>query len=257
MRRRPPRLCRACLALLAGVGLVAPAAAQECAPWPGEPARLLADSSEDAWIARWRELRIAELCQRARSLEEAAPVESHLLWRRVGCLDPWNQEARAGAERTRPLRVHRPPLVALAAPPAPADPWQGLAAPLPLAAPAPVAKPDPAASGAARERRLALIGGLLVAAESLLRAERYDEAAETASHARRSLASLPEGADLHAPRLRLEVLSARAALAQGREATARAYLAAALALDPDFEPDPAQASPALRRALRAAAESAP
>ena len=87
-----------CLALLSVLGTAslgalgpAPAVADECDPWPGEPVPLPRRDSRDPIAARWAELRSQELSQRAGALERGATVESHLLWRRVLCLDPASQ----------------------------------------------------------------------------------------------------------------------------------------------------------------------
>jgi hypothetical protein len=215
----------------------APAAAQECAPWPGEPPRLSAHPGEDPLHARWRALRLEDLARRARSLEQVAPVEAHLLWRRSLCLDPWDEAARRGAQRTHPLRIHRPPIAEQAAPATPADAWQGLGAPLAAASATASEAPSAPADDPARARHLTLVGGLLAGAKSLLDSARYAEALETAGRARERLAALPAGDDLLAPRGRAEELCARAELALGRADAARAHLAAALALDPHFTPE--------------------
>jgi hypothetical protein len=70
--------------------------------------------------------------------------------------------------------------------------------------------------------------------------------------ARAGLAALPSGRDLHASRLRLEVVAATAEAASGRNDEARACLARVLALDPGFRFDPSTTSPKLVRLLDAA-----
>lgn len=230
-------------------GLAAPGGAQECAPWPGEPARLSAHPGELPAVARWRELRTAELSARARRLEVRAPVEAHLLWRRVLCFDAWNEEARRGSERTRPLRIQRPALGVVGAEeggPRPAPRTVAVVAPEAAREVPPAGPPEPAA----RVRRLAIIEGLLASADALAREARFEEALATLSHARRSLDGMGAGEALRAPRARLELLAATAQLGLGREAEARRHLEAALAADPEIAPDGASRSPELVRALR-------
>jgi hypothetical protein len=86
----------------------APARAAECAPWPGEPRPLPRVGEGDRLLMRWAELRAEELAQQAEALEASDPIEANRVWRHVLCLDPGHEPARRGAERTQPLRVHRP-----------------------------------------------------------------------------------------------------------------------------------------------------
>lgn len=229
-----------------------PSAAEECAPWPGEPARLSAHRGEAASSRRWRALRIEELSRRAAGLESLAPIESHLLWRRVLCLDPWNAEAKAGEERSRPLRVHRPRAAAAGLRTAPRDPWSGLSAPVSVAGSKRVASVAPRreVSESAQSRRLDLVEGLLFAVDSLLRSARYQEALDSLIHARSSLDQLPDDAGADDTRARMEVLAATAQLGLGREEAARERLLRALAADPALALDPATTSADLMRVMR-------
>ena len=105
---------------------------ESCAAWPGEPAPLPRISDSDPVLARWAELRAAELTRHAEVAEPSDRPEGHRLWRRVLCLDPGSQAAQRGLARSHPVRVHRPAI--LSAPPATPgealDPWRTLGAPL-------------------------------------------------------------------------------------------------------------------------------
>ncbi len=125
--------------LVLGAGGLESSAEEPCAPWPGEPAPLPRISDSDPVLARWAELRAAELTRHAELAETTDRPESHRLWRRVLCLDPRSKPARSGLARSHPVRVHRPAI--LSAPPATPgetlDPWRTLGAPLVVTGEAP------------------------------------------------------------------------------------------------------------------------
>ena len=118
--------------LVLGAGGLESSAEEPCAAWPGEPAPLPRSYDSDPVLARWAELRAAELTRHAELTESTDRPESHRLWRRVLCLDPRSKLARQGLARSHPVRVHRPPI--LSAPPATPgetlDPWHELGAAL-------------------------------------------------------------------------------------------------------------------------------
>jgi hypothetical protein len=242
-----------------------PDEADRCVPWSGEPTPLARVDAEDSGRARWAELRVTELVQRAQLAEPTASVESYRLWRRVLCFDPENELAWRGLARTRPVRVYRPE-IGWGAPARPAastvDPWGALAAPVRVARPqprvveeAPVQEEPPPV--------LARVEGLLRESEASLKAAHFEEALGRAGEARRELdAAGAAGAreDARALRARLEVLSAIAQVALGDDAAARGSFGRALAAQPGLELDPGRTSPKVMRALegaRAAAETAP
>lgn len=241
-------------------------AADECAAWPGEPDPLPTLADADPVRARWAELRVAELTQRARTLEGAAIVESYLLWRRVLCLSPGSLEARLGAARMRPIRIHRPPVISAQPGPLPAsaegapgdDPWVILAAPVALAPPR--SADDEADRLERRERILADIEARLDDAEALLRQAQFEAALAGARDVRGRLDAMRRAEDLRAPGVRVELLAATAQIALGDDAGASESLVRAVSLQPDLALDPRYTSPKVLRALeaaRAAAEPQP
>jgi hypothetical protein len=229
-----------------------PAIADECAPWPGEPDPLPTLDDPDPLRARWAQLRVVELTERADIREEASPIEAYLFWRRVLCLQPGSFEARLGASRTRPIRIHRPAVVLRDAGGEQVlrpddDPWIALSAPIPVARTA--AAPDAADRAAARQRLLAAIDAQLDDGEHRLRQARFGAALEAAAEVRRRLDRMRAGEDLRQPWVRLEVLSATAQLALGDERAARESLARAIAWQPDLVLDPMKTPPKVIRAL--------
>jgi hypothetical protein len=229
-----------------------PAIADECAAWRGEPDPLPTVDDPDRLRARWAALRVSELAERAKSREEAATIEAYLLWRRVLCLQPGSLEARLGAARSRPVRIHRPTVVlgdtggerALFPDD---DPWILLSEPIALGRAA--ASPDPGDQAAARRRLLAIIDAQLDEGEQRLRQARFGSALETAVRARGRLDHMRGGGDLRQRRVRLEVLSATAQLALGDEPAARESLARAIESQPDLVLDPMKTPPKVMRAL--------
>ena len=133
-RRCSARKARAlCLALLVlAVAGIASGADETCEAWPGEPTPLPSVSDSDPVLARWAELRVAELTHHAELSETGDRPESQRLWRRVRCLDPRSEAAERGLARSHSVRVHRPALVRT--PPVAAgealDPWSALGEPL-------------------------------------------------------------------------------------------------------------------------------
>lgn len=248
-------LCRRALPSLLCVVLAGAAAAEECAPWAGEPDPLPSRGAEDPLLERWATLRAGELAERARAAEGREALAAYVLWRRVRCLDPANEEAARASERMRPLRLHRPEIApAWRVREAPvAGPWEGLDAPI---APRPAhALRDaraPARLVQERQRELARVETLLGEADEHLRTARFERVLAVAGRARDRLDALGTGGDLRDPRLRLEVLAATASVALGQEDAARAALGRALAIDPRFELDATTTSPKVLRALDAA-----
>lgn len=283
--RRRSALAAWLLATTLLCGTVTRALAEEpCQPWPGEPTPLPTTAETDPALARWSELRVAELVARAQVAEARDPVESHRLWSRVLCIDSANELAWRGVDRTRLVRVYRPGVGwgwgrARAA--AVADPWEGLAvtisvprpaspsaAPPRPAPPRTVAAPAPAGegrdSGAAervRQRQQAALAEaqrMAASAESSLREARFEQALARADDARRLLDGLPGDELGSSLRARVEVLSATAHIALGDQDAARRSFSRALASDPGLRLDPMKTSPKVMQALNdARSEGAP
>jgi hypothetical protein len=236
-----------------------PAQASECAPWPGEPDPLPRVGEGDRLLMRWAELRAVELAQHAQALEASAPIQANRVWRHLLCLDPGDEAARSGAQRTQPLRVHRPEVLvgseAAQNPidPSDTDPWRVLDAPVRLAGRAPAdsyggtVAARPQGGGSLRE-----IERWLTTAEGQVEAARFEEALATSARARAGLDGLQPGPQVARNRLRVELIEATAEAARGRDAEARACFARVLALDPAFALDARTTSPKLIRLLDAA-----
>jgi hypothetical protein len=233
-----------------------PAQASDCAPWPGEPDPLPRVGEGDRLLVRWAELRAAELSRYAESLEASAPIEANRVWRHLLCLDPGDETARSGVQRTQPLRVHRPEILVGSQPAEPfadTDSWSSLDAPVLLAARAPARlRGEPGDVRPQRGGSLRQIERWLAEAEEQVEAARFEEALETSAKARASLAGLPPGQQVSRNRLRVELVDATAEAARGRDAEARACFARVLALDPAFALDARTTSPKLIRLLDAA-----
>jgi hypothetical protein len=242
---------------------VSRAGADTCADGPPGPDPALARDGADPLRARWAALQMDQLARDARALEANDPIRAYLLWRRLRCFDPDDPEANAGVARTRPVRVYRPAVV-------PSDrwvravhfngddPWLDLAVAIPAGEPAPAQ--DSAQRSAERRRLVAVVALRLERAEEHLRQAHFHDALVAGEEARAGLDSMRRSDDLVAPHMRLAVLLATAQLALGDETAARASLARALTVDPDFSPDPERTPPKLMRsfeAVRASAESAP
>jgi hypothetical protein len=238
-----------------------PAGASDCAPWPGEPHPLPRVGEGDRLLVRWAELRAEELAQHALALEEGAPSQANRVWRHLLCLDPGDEAARRGVQRTQPLRVHRPEIRVGSAPAehpaaeprADTDAWSSLDAPVLLAARAPAPpRSELAAARLERDGSLRQIEDWLVTAEAQLAGARFEEALATSARARAGLDGMPPGPDVSGSRLRLELIEATAEAARGRDAEARACFTRVLALDPAFALDARTTSPKLMRLLDAA-----
>jgi len=264
-----PLMSRAWRRLLLLVVLVAPLAGaapgreDRCAPWPGEPTPLPRVDAADSGRARWAELRVAELVQRAQLAEPTAGVESYRLWRRVLCFDPENELAWRGLARTRPVRVYRPEVgwgSGGSAASSAVDPWGGLAAPVRVERWQPLVREE--APGEDGQRRdLARVEALLRESEKSLEEAHFEEALQRAGAARRELGTAGPGEgprDVRALRARLEVVAAIAEVALGDDAAARQSFGRALEAQPGLELDPGRTSPKVMRALdgaRSAAET--
>ena len=256
------------VALVAFVALLAagaaPGAADRCVPWPGELTPLPRVDDADPGRARWADLRVTELVQRAQLAEPTASVESYRLWRRVLCFEPENELAWRGLARTRPVRVYRPE-VGWGGDALPAsfsvDPWGALAAPIRMARPQPrVMEAKPAASEDPQRPADARATELLREGEASLRAAHFEEALGHTAAARRELDSAGTSAEERALRARLEVLAAIAQVALGDDEAARQSFGRALEAQPGLELDPGRTSPKVMRALegaRAAADVSP
>ncbi len=230
------------------------AAAPACAPWPGEPAPLPNAEGDDLVAARWAAFRAAELAGLAAEAELRSRALAHALWTHVACLDGRRPEVAGALERTRPVRVRRPPLATVRELPgrrgSAQDAARRLGDPVALVGlrdslPA-VSEGPPATSSLARAETAAS------EAESALREARFEDALARVERAR---AELPERRRLVPAKTRLEVVGATAALALGREDEARAGFGRALALDPSLELDRAAHSPKVYRLFRAVRES--
>lgn len=226
---------RIAIACAAAAGLANAAAADPCAPWPGEPSPLPRVDAADEMLQRWARLRVRELESAARALEATAPMRAHRLWRRVLCLDAANDAAAAGIARTPLVAVHEPVLVTRRTPDEVGDAWAGLSRPLEVHFPRPSPPepaPQPTADFAARLAEL----------EQRVKSARFEEALSDAVEVRRAAPGPGE-------RARVEVLAATAALALGRREEADVHLGLALAEQPDLALDPATTPPKVRRAL--------
>jgi hypothetical protein len=237
----------------------APAEADRCSPWAGEPTPLPRVDAADSARARWAELRVTELVERAQLAEPTASVESYRLWRRVLCFDPENKLAWRGLARTRPVRIYRPDVSwgQGAAPASSAvDPWGRLAAPVRMLRPQPRAVERAPAAGEDRRRRaLARVTELLREGEANLKAAHFEEALGRTEAARRELdaaGGAGNAGDVRALRARLEVLAAIAQVALGDDAAARRSFGRALEAQPGLELDPGRTSPKVMRALESA-----
>lgn len=242
-----------------------------CEAWPGEMSPLPRTSDEAPERARWARMRADELAALARPIESLARVDAHRVWAHVLCLDPDSADARAGLDRTTPVRVHRPRVTsgrasepshetttleqALAAlsseirvratPPAPpATASSAPAAPAASVAPSAPAPPPPPDFGAV-DRHLAEAG-------ARMREARFEEALAAAERARTALERSAGGDLARGRRAQAEGALAAAQVALGREADARASFGRALAADPGFRLDAKTTSPRVMRAFDAA-----
>ena len=188
-----------------------------CRAWPGEPNPLPRIDSPDPFLARWAQLRAQELARVASELEASDPREAYAAWEHLRCLDPAGELARPERERGGPslTDVARTPPVA--------------SAPVPRA-------PD-----------WSPIDLKLGAAEAQVRGARFQQALRTADQIRPQLASIDAAPGGILRRTQLEVLSATAQIALGRNQAARESFQRALAADPELELDAGSTSPKIRR----------
>jgi hypothetical protein len=226
-----------------------------CQPWPGEPIPLPTLDEVNPALARWSELRVAELVARAQLEEDRDPVESHRLWSRVLCFDPANELASRGVDRTRLVRVHRPTLRwGRARGGVVADPWEGLASS--VSVPRHVLAGEGQRAGPSalalqfRSAALAEAESMAASGESSLREARFEEALRRGADARRLLDALPDDEAGRSLRTRVEVLSATAQIALGDEDAARSSFTRALASDPELRLDPMKTSPKVIQMLQ-------
>jgi hypothetical protein len=247
------------------------AEAAACAAWPGEPSPLPSAGDADAFRAEWARLRSDELTRIATALELIDGVEAHRFWRHALCLEPSDEEALAGAERTRPSALHRPAVrgaggeaEAEASPASVASALAlvarrvtGTAAPAPRAERARAERPARAQGSACGTRstpcsELGRVDEGLARIEERILAARFRDALELAEPARARVRALDASAASQARRIRLEVLCATASVALGRDDDAREGFARVLALEPAFRLDPLRTPPKVQRALEAA-----
>ncbi len=224
------------------------APAKNCEAWPGEPSPLPAIADPDPVRAEWAQLRVKELAQWAHRAEKDDPLRARQMWRRVICLDPANDEALAGVQRSHAVTVHRPALVAEPQAAARAkDAWAALDAPLGLAI-------DTASVSreAESQREFRALRSEVGALEGQVRAAQFEQALAKAPALRARLARAPAGGTRTSLIAQAEVLTATAELALGRADAADASLRRALAVDPTLELDPAATPPKVLRALAAA-----
>jgi hypothetical protein len=186
-----------------------------CGAWPGEPNPLPRIDDPDPFLARWAELRAQELARMAAELEASDPREADETWEHLRCLDPAGDVARrergeGGATR----QAETPPV---ASPPRPRAPdWSA-------------------------------IDAKLRAAEALVRSAHFERALQAAGELRPELAPALDAPGAIPRRTELEVLSATAEIALGRERAARESFGRALAADPELELDAGTTSPKIRR----------
>jgi hypothetical protein len=266
-------------AALVSTPVLAQASDRVCAPWPGEFSPLPSVHDSDPLRARWAELRLAQLAERATSVESQDRLEAYRLWQRALCFDAWSETARDGAARTRPRAVvsrtadlahdlrDPVPVAAAPAPPVAAAPTPPVAAPTsPAAREATPQRVEKPAGGAERReakaeprRDWSAIDASLARAEALIRAARFDDALGLLHKASAKLGGESDPLPVRERRSRIEVLTATVLVAFGREGAARARLERALAAKPDLELDPTSTPPKLRRvfgAVQAAAGQA-
>jgi hypothetical protein len=239
---------RGALASLAASLVANAAPAKNCDAWPGEPSPLPSLADADPVRAEWASLRVKELAQWAKRAERDDPLRARQMWRRLICIDPSNDEALAGVQRSRAVTVHRPtlvdePQVATHA----KDPWAELDTPLGVATDATSATRQATSESELRELR-----GAVGAFEQKVRSAQFEQALATAPALRARLERAPAGGTRTSLIAQAEVLTATAELALGRSDAADASLRRALAADPALALDAATTAPKVLRALAAA-----
>jgi hypothetical protein len=226
----------------------------ECAAWPGEVEPLPSVESRSPALARWAELREAELARLARSLEAAAPVDAYRLWHHALCLDPGSDAARAGLVRTQPIAVRRVALSSASGSDERSEgPGQGSEDRSETSAPGSHEGSEVPAGTADRPTLDPTDIDLeLDEIDRMVAEARFLSALSVARSTRSALDERPSSEALRARRVRLEVLSATAEVALGRQADARASLLRALRAEPALRLDPATTSPKVLESLEAA-----
>jgi len=226
--------------------------------------------------ARFAHLRAEELAALALQLEPLAPGDAHRVWLHVACLDPQRDDAREGAERTSPVRVHTPEVVHQPGEVVPAaadlafafghldDPISVVlatrgadASAKPRATTSALASPTvrPQPRAAPSESPL-VADGLLDEAEGLVRQAHFEEALEKATKAREAVPPTGDPAALGKRRARADLIAGTAQVALGQDADARASFERAIKTDPSLRLDRASTSPKVVRAFDAARAAA-
>jgi hypothetical protein len=202
-------------AVLSVSASVAPAQRVVCAAWPGEPDPLPRIDDPDPFLARWAQLRVRELSGLVSELEGSDPSASTETWQHLRCLDPSGALASGAVEPA-------PAAVVAAIPPVETAPRS-------------------------RDPDWSPIDATLGAAEALVRDARFEQALQTAERIRPRLVSVENVPGANLRRTQLEVLSATAQIALGRDDAARESFERALAADPELELDARSTSPKIRR----------
>ena len=188
-----------------------------CRAWAGEPNPLPRIDNPDPFLARWAQLRVQELATLASELEATDPHQAYETREHLRCLDPAGELARPEPER-RGLGVTK------------------------VAMTPPVASPP-----RSRAPDWSSIDAKLGAAEAQVRGARFQQALRTADQIRPKLASIEDSSGAILRRAQLEVLSATALIALGRDEAARESFQRALVADPELELDAGTTSPKIRK----------
>jgi len=200
------------------------------------------ESSERASFAEHRAPRFVYVVQRGDMLSSIAPrlgTSVEALARANGIVDP--DRIAVGQRLTVPSdakwTISRPGR------PRPASAW---VPPVASAPPAPSEASEVA--GVASDRgRLVAVDGMIQDTEQRFRSARFEETLEEARKARSLLIPLRAQPGAAERRARIEVLSAMAEVALGRDAAARASFRRALAADPGLTLAPGEVSPKILR----------
>ncbi|MGH0037264.1 MAG: hypothetical protein ACQGVK_19740 [Myxococcota bacterium] len=249
-----------------------------CRAWPDEPSPLPVVWDGDPITARWARARANELADQAASAEGRSLEIAIGLWERVLCLDPESVAAVDAVERAANLPGpatlggggpdERPPLPAVsAAPPvaggttvaggatvATVEPVSGGLTsgwPFMLEVLPPYVAP-PAAAEVAVGIDLSDVDQELSEIRLLTEEAHFRTALAVAGATRDLLDRAGDAPAVEIRRARLEVLSATAAVALGRDTEARAHMAAALGHDPELRLDARSTSPKVLALLREA-----
>lgn len=251
-------------------------ASSRCEPWPDEPSPLPVVWSPDPVAASWARARVRELAAEAIAAEARSRRIAIGLWERVLCLDPESIAAADALDRASQVPgPFRPPDLAAARMPAdlpgvssapsgggsvavgprvrttaaeaavPRSGWPFMTEILPPYSPPPGAQDGGGLDFSDVDQEIAEISALNEEAH-------FRTALAVAGATRELLARAGAGPAVDVRRARLEVLSATAAVALGREDEARAHLRSALAHDPDLVLDAGSTSPKVLSLLREA-----